>query len=131
MKKLLIFIPLGLCGCSTIIPRPEPSTAKTLIENAGKELDNPSIQACPVDAVNSIKRAKIQLVDAQKELDKLKNEVTTLQEKAEQAQQLEKEILKKDKRIWQLWCVIIGAAGIVAFGIIAKLGLLGLKIPFL
>jgi len=131
VKKLLL-IPLVLCGCSAITPRPEPDNAAAYIAKAGRELDNPSIQACPPDAVQSVSRAKVEIVAAQKELDKLKVEITTLQERAEKAQQLEKEILKKDKRIWQLWAILIGTGSLVGLWILMKLGLFAAKFrPFL
>lgn len=131
MKKFLL-IPLVLSGCSTITPRPEPDNVAAYIAKAGRELDNPFIQACPPDAVQSVVRAKAEIVLAQKELDKLKTEITTLQEKADKAQQLEKEILKKDKRIWQLWTILIGTGSLVGLWILMRLGLFAAKFrPFL
>jgi predicted RNase H-like nuclease (RuvC/YqgF family) len=81
--------------------------------------------------VQSVARAKTEIAAAQKELDKLKDEITTLQNRAEQAEKLEKEILKKDKRIWQLWAVLIGTGSMVGLWILMKLGLFAAKFrPF-
>jgi hypothetical protein len=130
LKKLLL-LPFLLSACSTITPRPEPGNAQAYISKADKELNNPSIQLCPQDAVQSVARAKTEIAAAQKELDKLKDEITTLQNRAEQAEKLEKEILKKDKRIWQLWAVLIGTGSMVGLWILMKLGLFAAKFrPF-
>jgi len=128
--RYLILIPWLLTGCATT-SRVEPQNAQNLITKADRELNNPAFAFCPPEALKSLDAAKIAMADAQKELDKLKDELTTLEKQAAKAETLEKELLKKDKRIWQLWTILIGTGALVGFGILMKLGLFAAKFrPF-